>query len=68
MKIENRRCKHDAKSIVDACFDKKILADGITRDQMNVLQELIEFMMNNSVESHIRAEKLMENINKSKTH
>lgn len=60
--MNEKMFKQDAKSIVDLAFDTKLFNDSITRDQMKVFEELIEFILSSKFESYKRAEKLFESI------
>ncbi len=56
--------KIDAKTIVDMMFDARMIKDDVTRDQIQIFQELIEYTMNSRFESVQRAEKLFNSIKK----
>ena len=51
-----------AKMIVDVLFDKKLLREDFTRDQMNSLEDLIDLTIEGSVRSWIDGEKLMQSL------
>jgi len=65
--MDKKIFKQDAKQIVDLVFDKKLFKDEITRDDMNAFEELIDFLLSSRYESYKRAEKLLENLKKTKT-
>jgi len=65
--MDEKIFKQDAKQIVDLVFDKKLFKDEITRDDMNAFEELIDFLLSSRYESYKRAEKLLENLKKTKT-
>lgn len=52
----------DAKSIVDTLFDAKLFKETITRDQMNGVEDLIKYMMESRVSSHLKAMELYEQV------
>lgn len=54
--------KNDAKSIVDTLFDTKVFADKVTRDNMQELEALIEYMMQSRYNSRIKAMEIMDRI------
>jgi len=49
------RFKNDAKQIVDTLFETKYFIDDITRDQMDSIESLVEFMIDSRFESYVRA-------------
>lgn len=53
---------HDAKQIVDTMFDTKMLKQDITRDEMNVFEELIEFTLQSRFDSYVKAHALFEKL------
>lgn len=55
---------NQAKSIIDILFDGKMLREDVTRDQMNVLEKLLDDMIEMSIESVIKSEKLIQSLNK----
>ena len=54
--------ERDAKSIVDMLFDKRLFAEGVTRDNMNALELYLEVVLQNRYDSYKRAEKLLNDI------
>ena len=60
--MNEKMFKQDAKSIVDLAFDTKLFNDSITRDQMKVFEELIEFILSSKFESYKKAQNLFESI------
>lgn len=54
--------KQDAKSIVDAMYNGKLFKDNITRDDMNAVQEYIEFAMQSRYDSYKRIESILGKI------
>lgn len=57
--------RNNAKSIIDTLFDKKLLREDVTRDQMNVLEDLLDYMMESSVKSWCLTENLLKSLKKS---
>lgn len=55
-----KQFKNDAKSIVDALFEKKYFDDDVTRDQLQAIEELIQYLMTTRFESYMKIEKLSE--------
>ena len=53
-----------AKMIVDILFDKGLLVEELTRDNMNALEDLIDITIEYSVRSWIDGHKLMESLKK----
>lgn len=64
--MENSRFKQDAKQITDMLFDKRLFIDDLTRDEMNAFENLIEFILNSSFESHLKCEALLKSLEKNK--
>ena len=62
----NKIFKQDAKSIVDTLFETKIFKDNLTRDELNTIEELIDYCMSARFESLLRAEKLFKQIKDKK--
>ena len=58
----NKIFKQDAKSIVDTLFETKIFRDDLTRDELNSVEELIDYCMSVRFDSILRAEKLYKQI------
>lgn len=54
--------KADAKQLVDMVFDTRLFQDGITRDDMNGIEELISFLLESRFDSYKRVHALMEGI------
>lgn len=65
-KEENIINKEEAKSIVDVLFDNKLFRTDITRDDMNVLEELINHTLNSRVSMYLKAKALFDRIEKRK--
>ena len=57
---DNKNFKNDAKMVVDALFNAKVFKDDVTRDEMIKTEELIDFMMSSSFESHIKIQKFLD--------
>ena len=62
----NKIFKQDAKSIVDTLFETKIFKDNLTRDELNTIEELIDYCMSARFDSLLRAEKLFKQIKDKK--
>jgi hypothetical protein len=54
--------KSDAKQMVDMLFDTKIFIPTLTRDELNGIEELIQYILQSKFDSHIRVEKLFSKI------
>jgi len=54
--------KNDAKSIVDLLFDSKLFKDDLTRDNMNSIEDCIQFMMQSRFESYKKIHTLKEDM------
>ena len=52
----------DAKTIVDTLFNAKLFKDGVTRDDMNSIEDLLKYMMESRVSSHLKARELYEQV------
>lgn len=68
MEKEDKRytSRNNAKSIIDTLFDKKLLREDVTRDQMNTLEDLLDFMMESSVKSWCLTESLLKSLKNKK--
>lgn len=55
-----------SKMIVDMLFDKGLLHPDFTRDQMNILEDLLDLTIEGSVRSWVDAQKLLESLRKVK--
>ena len=64
--MEERIFKNDAKQIVDLVFDAKLFRDDLTRDNLNSIEEMIQFMMQSRFESYQRALNLLKSIEANK--
>lgn len=62
--MEAKHFKADAKQMVDMLFDKGLLTKEVTRDDMNALEDLIEFILSSRFDSYLRLEKLTNNLKK----
>lgn len=62
--MEVKVFEQDAKQIVDQLFDAKMLKDDVTRDQMNVFEDLVHFLLKSKYDSYLRITKLTESISK----
>ena len=60
--MEQRIFKNDAKQIVDLVFDAKLFREDLTRDNLNSIEEMIQFMMQSRFESYQRAQNLLKSI------
>jgi hypothetical protein len=49
--------KQGSKTIVDTLFEAKLFKDNLTRDELNSVEELLQYMMSSRFESFLRAEK-----------
>ena len=58
----NKIFKQDAKSITDTLFETKIFRDDLTRDELNTIEELIDYCMSVRFDSLLRAEKLYKQL------
>lgn len=58
--------KNDAKQLVDMLFDNKLFIPTLTRDELNGVEEFLQYTMQSKFESHIRAKELFDKIEKSK--
>lgn len=56
--------KQDAKTLVDTMFDIGMFKEGITRDYMKEFEDLINHILFSRFESHLKAQKLFESIEK----
>lgn len=56
--------KQDSKTIVDILFEVKLFKNDLTRDELNSVEELLQYMMSSRFDSFLRAEKLFNQINK----
>ena len=62
--MKDKTFKNDAKQIVDMCFDTKIFKENITRDDMNVFEEHITYLLQSRFESYKKLSSLMDRVNK----
>lgn len=58
----NKIFKQDAKSITDTLFETKIFRDDLTRDELNTIEELIDYCMSVRFDSLLHAEKLYKQL------
>ena len=58
----NKIFKQDAKSITDTLFETKIFRGDLTRDELNTIEELIDYCMSVRFDSLLRAEKLYKQL------
>ena len=58
----NKIFKQDSKSITDTLFETKIFRDDLTRDELNTIEELIDYCMSVRFDSLLRAEKLYKQL------
>ena len=63
-KMEKNYFKQDAKQIVDMLFDNKIFREDVTRDDLNAVENHINFLLDSKFDSHLRLEKLVKKIEK----
>lgn len=54
--------KQDAKTLVDTLFETKLFRDDLTRDELNTIEEMIDYSMSSRFDSVLRAEKLFQQI------
>lgn len=57
-KIEPR-FSGNAKWLIDALFDAKVMREDITRDQMNETEKVVADLMQDAWDSHIRVQALI---------
>lgn len=57
--------KNDAKQLVDMLFDNKLFKDGLTRDDLTGIEDLLSYTMQSKFDSHMRAKELFDRIKKS---
>jgi hypothetical protein len=62
--VKYKRFRSEAKSMVDVMFNSKLFKDDLTRDEMNSIEDFIQFSMESGFDSHLKIEKLNEKINK----
>lgn len=58
----NNIFKQDAKSITDTLFETKIFRSDLTRDELNIVEELIYYCMSARFDSTLFAEKLFKQV------
>lgn len=58
----NKIFKQDAKSITNTLFETKIFRDDLNRDELNLIEELIDYCMSFRFDTTLRAEKLFKQI------
>jgi len=58
--------KQDAKILVDCIFDKKMFNDTMTRDNMNIFEEIIAMNLQFKYESYISCKEFKEKLEKSR--
>lgn len=58
----NKIFKQDAKSITDTLFETKIFRDDLTRDELNTVEEMLDYLMSSRFDSIKRAEQLFSRI------
>lgn len=59
---ENEIFQQDAKSIVNMLFEGKIFRDGITRDDMNFIQNYIEQSLESRFQLYLSGQKFLKTI------
>jgi hypothetical protein len=60
--MNNKYFKDDAKQLVDQLFDAKMFKESISRDDMNAIEDLIEFLLQSRFDSYIKIEKINERL------
>lgn len=65
MKNQEEIVKNDAKAIVDLLYETGALRNGLTRDNMNALEEYIKVMLDSRINSYIRSRELSSIISKT---
>jgi len=60
--MEPHLFKQDAKSIVDTIFETKCFREDLTRDDINAVEELVQFMLSSRFDSFLQARKLSQKI------
>lgn len=63
--MEYKYFKNDAKQIVDAMFDTKLLKEDVSRDTMNAFEELIQYMLETKFNSYNKTAEFIRNHGKS---
>ena len=58
--------KQDAKSIVDLLFETGALKTGLTRDNMNALEEFIKVILTSRIDANLRLNELNPILSKTK--
>jgi hypothetical protein len=56
--MEHKRFKQDAKQIVDMTFDAKVFKDNLTRDDLNAIEDMLEFILQSRFDSYLKMEKI----------
>lgn len=56
--------KSDAKQIVDMFFDTKIFKEDISRDDMNTIEELIEYLLRSRYDMYVKGKELTDKLTK----
>ena len=57
---------HDAKTIIDMLYDTGCFRDSITRDDMNIAEELTAYLLNTRFEGYKKMHKVMQGFEKRK--
>ena len=60
--MEDKIFKQDAKQIVDMVFDAKLFKDELTRDNLNSIEDIIQFMLQSRFDSYQKLDKLTKSI------
>lgn len=50
--------KQDAKQIVDTLFDNKLFIDSLTRDDLNSIEDYLQYAMESRFNSHVKSKEL----------
>lgn len=56
--------KQESKTIVDTLFDNKLFRNDLTRDELNSIEEYIDYSMNSRLNSHLKFRDLADKIQK----
>ena len=61
-KKEFEKFRNEAKGLVDVLFDNGLFIDTITRDDMISVEDLIQFYLSSSFDSHLTMEKIVRKL------
>ncbi|MGH1338584.1 MAG: hypothetical protein ACRBFS_20890 [Aureispira sp.] len=60
--MNDKLFKSDAKSIVDILFEGKAFKDHITRDDMNLIEDHVHYMLSSRFKSYVKGLELQQRI------